>query len=142
METILYAIIVDNLIQSVFPWDGKSPLGPAIIIPGNSTIMPLEQAQQQGYSFPEMPIYVPDYIESYQLRDWLIVHNKKETVESIINNIPDPLERERVRNRWEYATKIPRNHILVKMIANVLKMTEEQIDYAFIDAAVSVNNVI
>lgn len=135
METILYAIIVDNLIQNVFPWDGMSSLGPAISIPANSTIMPLSEALELGYKYPEMEEFIPNEIESYQLRDWLIIHGKKHTVESILQNIENPLERERALNRWEYATKIPRNHIIVKMIGNILCMTEKEIDNVFIEAS-------
>jgi hypothetical protein len=135
MQRIFYAVIVNNFIENVFPWDGHSSLGPAISIPANSTVMPLSEAEERGYNYPEIPEIVPNEIESYQLRDWLIVSGKKQTVESIIANIPDLIERERVLNRWEYATKIPRNHIIVKMIAKVLGMTDADIDKAFIEAS-------
>jgi hypothetical protein len=132
MDRPLHAIIVDNFIISVFPWDQQSPLSFSIL--ANSTIMLLSTALEEGYGYMPEPVYVPNEIHNYQLREWLIKAGKKDLVEQIISNITDPLQKELVRNRWEYAINVPRNHILVEMIGKSLGMTSEQIDQAFIDA--------
>lgn len=132
MDRPLYAIIVNNFITSVFPWDERSPL--FFTIPANATILLLSTALEQGYRYLPEPIFIPTEIKNYQLREWLIKAGKKNLVEEIINNISDPLQREIVRNRWEYTTTIPRNHVLVSLVGSHLGMTSEQIDQAFIDA--------
>lgn len=127
-----YAIILNNFIQSVFMWDGITPY--SFIPPDNARIMLYDDAILQGYGFNQNILHVPEEIESYQLREWLIKAGHKSTVEQIINSIPDQLEKEIALNRWEYATKVPRHNIIVLKVAEVLGMSSSDIDQAFIEA--------
>lgn len=54
------------------------------------------------------------------------------TVENLINQIPDPNQREIVRVQWEYAIMIEKNNELVQQLFFDLGYTKEQIDNIFI----------
>lgn len=50
------------------------------------------------------------------------------TVESVIQSIPDAVERERAHTYWDYSTSYHRSHPLVTMLGTSLGLSEEQID--------------
>lgn len=56
-------------------------------------------------------------------------------VEAIIAAIPDATEREAARIEWEYSTVYERTHPLIAAVASALRMTDAQIDAAWMQAA-------
>jgi len=49
-------------------------------------------------------------------------------VESAIENIPDPVDRETAKIEWEYAATFLRDHPLISQIGAALSLTDDQID--------------
>jgi len=79
---------------------------------------------------------IPESISARQIRLWLINNGiQLSQVESVINNIEDPLTRETIKVEWEYAPYIERNHPMLVPLAEALGLTENQIDIAFIQAS-------
>lgn len=79
---------------------------------------------------------VPATISARQIRLWLISAGVSlAQIETMINNIEDPQQREYTRVEWEYAPYIERNHPMVAVFAAELGLTEAQVDDGFITAA-------
>lgn len=53
------------------------------------------------------------------------------SIDAMINQIADPIEKEKARTAWEYATEIHRLHPLVITMGTALGKTPEQIDQIF-----------
>jgi hypothetical protein len=78
---------------------------------------------------------VPQQISARQIRMWLVTHGiSLAAVETVIDNIADPLERDVVRVEWEYAPYVERKHPMIATLGAALGFTAEQIDQAFRDA--------
>lgn len=71
--------------------------------------------------------------EAYQVREWLLKNGiEHEAVTNLLQTgIPDPLQKKLALSRWEYATRIPRDHPLTVGIAEGLKLTTAQMDAAW-----------
>jgi hypothetical protein len=79
---------------------------------------------------------VPATISARQIRLWLISSGVSlAQIETLIDNIEDPQQREYTRVEWEYAPYIERNHPMVAVFAAELGLTEAQVDDGFINAA-------
>jgi hypothetical protein len=79
---------------------------------------------------------VPETISARQIRLWLIDNNISLTsVETAINGIVDEKLREKTLVEWEYAPYIERNHPLLNTLGEVLGLSSEQIDTAFVAAS-------
>lgn len=78
---------------------------------------------------------VPESISARQIRLWLINNDiQLSQVDNAINSIQDPITRETVKVEWEYAPYVERNHPMLVPLAQVLGLSEQQIDTAFIQA--------
>jgi hypothetical protein len=74
----------------------------------------------------------PDLCTPRQLRIALIKTGiSLAIIQSFIDNIQDPIEKEIAIAEWEYALEIHRQHPLVSMIASNLNLTEAQIGDIF-----------
>jgi hypothetical protein len=79
---------------------------------------------------------VPETISARQIRLWLINNGiELSQVESVINNIEDPLTRETIKVEWEYAPYIERNHSMLIPLAEALGLTQQEIDRAFLEGS-------
>lgn len=80
---------------------------------------------------------IPESISARQIRLWLIDNNISLTsVESAINGIADEKLREKTLVEWEFAPYVERNHPLVNSLGQILGLSSEQIDNAFIQASI------
>lgn len=89
-------------------------------------------------SDPNIPTTNFNYprISARQVRLWLIQNNiSLDSVTNAINNIEDPSVRDSVNIEWEYAPYIERNHPMLIPLAQILGLTESDINRAFIEAA-------
>jgi hypothetical protein len=78
----------------------------------------------------------PSTITATQIRLWLVENGiSLATIEAAINDIEDPLLKEKTLVQWEYAPYVERNHPFIETIGSVLGMTAEQIDDAFLEAS-------
>jgi hypothetical protein len=77
---------------------------------------------------------LPD-AEAYQVREWLIKQGiGVNTVEVLLEqNISDPTQLALAKSRWEYATRVPREHPLTVGIGQALGMTPSELDEAWVD---------
>lgn len=76
-------------------------------------------------------------ISARQVRLWLINRGiSLSSVEQAINNIEDQTTRDSVAVEWEYAPYIERIHPMLVPLAQSLGLTENDIDRAFIEAAI------
>lgn len=85
-----------------------------------------------------VPLVIPPpaNISARQIRLWLIENNISLTsVENAINSIVNEKLREKTLVEWEYAPYIERNHPLLNTLGEVLGLTSEQIDAAFVQAS-------
>lgn len=82
---------------------------------------------------PEVP--VPDSVEPHQLEIWLLRKGLRQTVEQLLDAIPDEEQREEARIRYRRVVRIPRSNPLVQMAADALGLTPEQTDAAFREMA-------
>lgn len=55
-----------------------------------------------------------------------------DTIESMLNDIQDPIERKIALIEWEYSIEIKREHPLISTFASQLNISEEQLDSIFI----------
>ena len=84
---------------------------------------------------PRVP-NVPRSISARQIRMWLVKNGYSlAEIESKIDAIEDPLQRDLVRVEWEYAPYIERNHPMIGPISTSLEMTSEEVDRAFIEGS-------
>ena len=80
---------------------------------------------------------IPENVSARQIRLWLIQHGVSlSQVDAAIASIPDQLQRDRVQVEWEYAPYVERSHPMLVPLALALGLTEQQVDQAFIEAAV------
>lgn len=79
---------------------------------------------------------IPQTISARQVRIWLIQNGiQLSAVESAIETMEDPTLKEITKVEWEYAPYIERNHPMLTPLAQVLGLTQQQLDQAFIDAS-------
>jgi hypothetical protein len=77
---------------------------------------------------------VPESISARQIRLWLINNGVQLTqVESAIDTIEDLILRETTKVEWEYAPYIERNHPMLVPLAQILGLSSNDIDRAFIE---------
>jgi hypothetical protein len=77
---------------------------------------------------------VPESISARQIRLWLINNGiQLAQVESAINSIEDPVMREITKVEWEYAPYVERNHQMLVPLAQILGLSSDDIDRAFIE---------
>lgn len=89
----------------------------------------LQRARKAGtLAVPRLPD-----AEAYQVREWLIKQGiGVNTVEVLLEqNISDPVQLELAKSRWEYATRIPREHPLTLGIGHALGLTPAELDAAW-----------
>jgi hypothetical protein len=80
---------------------------------------------------------IPESISARQIRMWLVLHNiSLEAVETAINSIEDPIQKQLINIEWEYAPYVERNHPWINTLGSILGLNSEQIDNAFIEASV------
>lgn len=79
---------------------------------------------------------VPSQISARQIRLWLIKNNfLLSQVESAIASIEDEKTRSEIMVEWEYAPYIERSHPWLSYLANLLGLSEQDVDQAFIEAS-------
>ena len=89
----------------------------------------LQRARKAGtLAVPRLPD-----AEAYQVREWLIKQGVGvNTVDVLLEqNIADPVQLELAKSRWEYATRIPREHPLTLGIGQALGLTPAELDAAW-----------
>lgn len=134
-----------------------NPINGKLIIPGNSTLVPVERMENHIPVFnksnneweqvliPVEPEPVEDINENIednkvsvinlrQAREVLIRHGLFNIVEEAINDIADPLEKQIVLNYWEYSTVFEINHPVVKDLAFKLGITDLELEELFTEA--------
>lgn len=75
----------------------------------------------------------PDTCTPRQFRLSLINSNiSLQTIEDMLNSIPNEQERVSALIEWEYSIEIKRSHPLISTFANQLNITEKQLDDIFI----------
>ncbi len=80
---------------------------------------------------------VPESVSARQIRLWLLGKGvSMSAVDTAIDAIPDAAQRDSVRVEWEYAPYVERSHPMLVPLAAALGLTEEQVDQAFVEAAV------
>jgi hypothetical protein len=91
----------------------------------------------EPYTPPEPPPLDPlRPLTSRQLRLGLVRHGiSLSSVETAIEAIEDPTDREVARIEWKYTTTFERSHPLVNQIGAALGLTPEQIDAMWAEAA-------
>lgn len=97
---------------------------------------PSEAHQWDGAAWVLPPPAVPESVTARQIRLWLVSHGVSlAAVEAAIDAIPEATQRELVRVEWEYAPYVERSHPMLVPLGAQLGLTPEQIDAAFIQAA-------
>lgn len=75
----------------------------------------------------------PNTCTPRQFRLALIYSNIEiETIESMLNNIVDPIEKKIASIEWEYSIEIKRDHPLISTFAQQLGITQQQLNDIFI----------
>lgn len=83
------------------------------------------------------PEPAPATVSARQIRLWLLGRGvSMAAVDAAINALPDAAEREAVQVEWEYAPYVERSHPMLVPLAAALGLSEEQVDQAFVEAAV------
>ena len=78
----------------------------------------------------------PPSISARQIRLWLVGHGiSLAAVESAIDAIQDPTQRDMVRVEWEYAPYIERSHPMLIPLAAALGLDDAAVNQAFREAA-------
>lgn len=77
---------------------------------------------------------VPFAVTMRQARLALLRAGKLSRVQTAIDGIKDPTEREAARITWEYSTEVQRRNGLIDVLAPALGMTSDDIDALFIAA--------
>lgn len=92
-----------------------------------------------SYTTQEQPIInptVPETISARQVRLWLIQNGiSLDMVTNAINSIEDTTTKNSIAIEWEYAPYIERNHPMLVPLAQILGLSEADIDRAFMEAA-------
>lgn len=81
------------------------------------------------------PDIVPIKVSMAQARMVLIGAGLLDSIESFISSIKDPIEQKIIQTRWEYSTEVNRYDLLVLTLAQVLNLSDRQIDKLFIEAS-------
>ncbi len=80
---------------------------------------------------------VPESVSARQIRLWLVRNGVSlAAVDAAIDAIPEQLQRDSVRVEWDYAPYVERSHPMLVPLAAALGLTEQQVDQAFVEAAV------
>jgi hypothetical protein len=94
------------------------------------------QAQYPDYEPTEWePAPVPEVVTMRQGRLALLGAGYLDSVDSVIAQIPDEMQRKAAQIEWEYAITIDRNSQLVKALQQALGITDAMADSLFITAA-------
>jgi hypothetical protein len=98
---------------------------------------PSEGHEWDGSAWVIPPQPLPESVTARQIRLWLVSHGiSLSAVESTIDGIADPMQRDMVRIEWEYAPYVERAHPMLVPLAAALGLSEAQVDVAFREAAV------
>lgn len=82
-------------------------------------------------------VIIPSTVSARQIRLWLVEHSiSLSSIETAINNIQDPLLKEKTKIEWEFAPYVERNHPMINILGSTLGLSNEQIDQAFVEASV------
>lgn len=103
-----------------------------LIIDGVYTIVPVPPRAVGAATWE-----VPPHVTAAQIRQWLIDHELEGAVNAAFDNPalwPDEKTRLRARARWEYETIVRRDDALVRHMAALLQLTDQQFNQAFIEA--------
>lgn len=100
----------------------------------------IEQLQAANARIAELEAQLnptqPTEVTPAQIRVWLVTHGVElAQVDAFIASIPDPVQREIARIKWEYGVAVIRTDPLVQQLGLALHMTAEQIDAAFAEAS-------
>lgn len=121
----------DGLVENIVRGDG-----PPVAAPAGCTLVPVSQLPVGWRKAPPPLPPVPEEIEAWRLREWLIHHGHSiASIDAAIAAIPDQVERELTDNQWNYNTSYTRRHPMFAAFVRVTGLTEDQIDAAFREAA-------
>lgn len=79
-------------------------------------------------------IYIPDSISAKQAKMVLLYNNLYDKVQNIINSFEDETTKQAMQIDWEYSTEFYRNSPFIKMVADKLNLSDEDVDNLFIQA--------
>lgn len=82
-----------------------------------------------------IPVLVPASITKRQGRQQMILMGIIDQVQTAIDAIPDPTQKALVQSFWDDSAKYERNHPQMIQLAEIIGLTSEQLDQAFIEAA-------
>ena len=100
-------------------------------------LKPTETSIWQNGEWLEPIISVPVSITAWQIRRWLVTHGiSMSQIDSAIEGISDPIQRELVRVDWEYAPYVERSHPMLVPLGQILGLSESDINTAFIEASI------
>lgn len=92
-----------------------------------------------SYTVEEQPITnpsIPESVSARQVRLWLVQNAiSLDMVANAINSIEDVVTKNSIAIEWEYAPYIERKHPMLVPLAQILGLTEADIDRAFIEAS-------
>lgn len=78
----------------------------------------------------------PSQISATQLRLWLVRNNiPLSAIENALDSVEDNLLREELKIMWEYVPYFERKNEFINNIGDVLGLSQEQIDAAFMEAS-------
>jgi hypothetical protein len=133
-----------------FTFADESPLEPGVyLIPGGAidtsppSIATNQKAKWENGTWVFENIPEPEQLEPFkptavtmrQARLALLQAGLLSQVDTAINSITDPLEKQAAQIEWEYATVVDRNSQFVQNLAAGLELTEEQLDQLFTTAS-------
>ncbi len=95
-----------------------------------------EAALPVGYKMAAaLPQPVPESVKAVQFRHILICKGLSAGVDAAVEQIAMPVEREMVRNYWEYETEFARSSPRLAMLAAACRFTDAQLDDLFREAS-------
>lgn len=93
------------------------------------------QAMDMGLIPDTRSVAVPQSITMGQFRAMLIITGMDTEVQSVIDSIPDDLQRKLAQSDFEYRGSVERHHPLVEQFIASGRMTEDEADQFFIEGA-------
>lgn len=111
---------------------------PVINIRPDTPVLQLdEKISELNSKLSEIETVIPgERISARQARLWLIQNGiDLDNIDTIIDTIEDPVAKQIVKTEWKYAPYINRSYPWLAQLSNILGLSEDDLDRAFIEAA-------